>query len=348
MKNLKKVIWAVVLLGLVVLIGFAWYVYRAVLTSNTAFENQEAHLFIASNATFSDVMDDLSPLLENTQTFEAVAKQKGYMTNVKPGHYVITRGMTNNDIINTLRVNNLPVRLKFNNQERLENLAGAISKQIEADSITLLSAMNDLDFLNEAGFDDDNALAMYLPNTYEVYWNTSAQEFCKRMLKEYSNYWNEERLKKASDIGLEPDEVISLAAIVQKETAKVDERPRVAGLYVNRLKRSMMLQADPTVIYAKKKAENDFDQVIKRVLYRDLELDSPYNTYKYTGVPPGPITMPDLSSVEAVLNHEDHDYIFMVANVQNPGYHKFAKTLAQHNRNRAEYVRWINSQGVNR
>lgn len=348
MKNLKKVIWAVLLLGLVGMAIFAWFVYNAVLSPNTAFENEQAHIYIPSDASFTDVMDELGPLLNETASFESIARRKGYTSNIKAGHYVINKGMSNNDIINTLRVNNTPIRIKFNNQERLENLAGALAGQIEPDSLTILTAMKSPEFLSEAGFGADQAIAMYLPNTYEVYWNISATEFCYRMLKEYKTYWNEDRLKKADAIGLNPVEVISLAAIVQKETAKVDERPRVAGLYVNRIKRSMLLQADPTVIFAKKKAENDFDQVIKRVLYRDLELDSPYNTYKYTGVPPGPITMPDLSSINAVLNHENHDYLFMVANVNEPGYHKFAKTLAQHNRNRAEYVRWINSQGVNR
>lgn len=348
MSNLKKVIWGVVLLGLVAMAVFAWYVYSAVLSPNTAFENAEANIYISTDANFADVVQELQPLLKDVSSFEKVANRKGYSGNIKPGRYIIKKGMSNNDIINTIRSNNIPVKVKFNNQERLENLAGAIANQIEADSLSLIKAMTDSQFLSEANKTDDTALALFLPNTYELYWNTSAIEFCERMLQEYNRFWNASRLEKAKAIGLEPEEVISLAAIVQKETVKVDERPRVAGLYVNRLDRGMLLQADPTVIYAKKKAEQDFDQVIKRVLYRDLELDSPYNTYKYQGVPPGPITMPDLSSVEAVLNHEKHDYIFMVANVQNPGYHKFAKTLSQHNRNKAEYVRWINSQGVNR
>ncbi len=347
-KNLKRVIWSVLILGLVAMAIFAWFVYGAVLSPNTAFNNNEAHVYIPTDATFSEVMTELEPLLKDGESFRMVADRKGYSSNIKPGHYVLRKGMSNNDIINTLRIDNRPIQVKFNNQERLENLAGVIASQIEADSLSLITVMKDTAFLDEAGHTDDSALAMYLPNTYELYWNTSAVEFCKRMKEEYVKYWNEDRKAKASAIGLKPEEVISLAAIVQKETAKVDERPRVAGLYVNRIKRGMLLQADPTVIYAKKKAEKDFDQVIKRVLYRDLELDSPYNTYKYTGVPPGPISMPDLSSINAVLNHEDHDYIFMVADVSNPGYHKFAKTLAQHNRNRAEYVRWINGQGVNR
>ena len=347
-KNLKRVIWSVLILGLVGMAIFAWFVYSAVLAPNTSFNNDEAHVYIRTDATFSEVMNELEPLLKDLGSFEAVANRKGYSNYVKPGHYVLKKGMSNNDIINTLRVNNLPVKVKFNNQERLENLAGAIAAQIEADSLSLITAMKDPVFLDEIALTDDSALAMYLPNTYEFYWNTSAAEFCKRMYTEYQQFWNEERKAKAAAIGLSPEEVSSLAAIVQKETAKVDERPRVAGLYINRIKRGMLLQADPTVIYAKKRTEDDFDQVIKRVLYRDLEIDSPYNTYKYTGVPPGPISMPDLSSVRAVLNYEDHDYIFMVADVSNPGYHKFAKTLAQHNRNRAAYVRWINGQGVNR
>lgn len=346
--NLKRVIWAVLLFGLLAMAVFAWYVYGAVLAPNTAFENKEAHIYIGTDARFSDVLDELRPLLKDAVSFEAVANRKGYPANIKPGHYVINKGMNNNDIINTIRSKNIPVMVKFNNLERIEELAGHIARQIEADSISLLNEMRDPEFLESAKKNEESSLALYLPNTYEFYWNTSASSFCERMRQEYDRFWNPSRIEKANVIGLSPEEVISLAAIVQKETAKVDERPRVAGLYLNRLQRGMLLQADPTVIYAKKRAENDFDQVIKRVLYRDLELDSPYNTYKYGGVPPGPISMPDISSIDAVLNKEDHDYLFMVADVQKMGYHKFAKTLAQHNRNRQEYVRWINAQGVNR
>lgn len=256
--------------------------------------------------------------------------------------------MTNNDIVNILRSNNIPIDVKFNNQERLEDLAGHISKQIEADSLSLLEAMRDTVFLKEVGLNLDTALSMYIPNTYEFYWNSSARTFRERMKTEYDRFWNESRTEKAKQLALSKEEVVSLAAIVQKETAKVEERPRVAGVYLNRLKAGMLLQADPTVIYALKRQSGDFDQVIKRVLYADLEVDSPYNTYKYPGIPPGPITMPDISSINAVLNPELHDYYYFVADVTNFGYHKFAKSLAQHNLNKAEYVRWINSQGVNR
>jgi UPF0755 protein len=294
------------------------------------------------------VREQLEPLVDNIDNFDMLASQKEYTTNIRAGKYAIKKGMTNNDIINTLRVNNLPVKVSFNNQETIEKLAGRISTQIEADSLQLLEVMKDVKFLNENDFSNRTALSMYIPNSYEFFWNTSAEQFRERMLTEYKRFWNETRLAKAKSIGLTPEKVITLASIVHKETAKVDERPRVAGVYMNRYKIGMLLQADPTVIYAVKLTTGDFDQVIKRVLYKDLEVDSPYNTYKYVGLPPGPIAMPDISAIDAVLNYESHDYFYFVADVKNFWYHKFAKTLSQHNINRQEYVRWINQQGVNR
>ena len=346
--NLKKIIVITLLVGIVGMAGFAYFVYNSVFTSNTVFNNEEAHIYIETGSRFKDVISELEPLLENMVSFEAVANRKGYAANIKPGHYIIKKGMNNNDIVNTLRSNNVPIKIKFNNQERLENLAGHLSRQLETDSLSLLTTMLDSTFLAESNFNSDTALGMYIPNTYELYWNATPEDFQERMHSEYKRFWNEERKEKAELLDLSDYEIISLAAVVQRETAKIDERPRVAGVYINRIKRGMPLQADPTIIYAKKKVENDYDQVIKRVLYRDLEIDSPYNTYKNLGVPPGPITMPDISSIDAVLNYEKHKYVFFVADVSNFGYHKFAKTLTQHNRNKTEYVRWVNSQGVRR
>ncbi len=345
---IKKILWIVALAGLLVMGGFAYYVYSNIFNENTAFNNEEAHIFIPTGSRFSDVLDEMRPLLDNAISFEAVANRKGYPANVKPGHYIIKKGMNNNDIVNTIRSKNLPIYVKFNNQERLENLAGHMSRQIEADSLSLLTAMSDSQFLKENGLNNETAMSIYIPNTYELYWNSTADGFRDRMFKEYNAFWNTTRTEKAKNLGLSREEVISLAAIVQKETAKSDERSRVAGVYMNRIKKGMRLQADPTVIYAKKLVEKDFNQVIKRVLYKDLEIESPYNTYIYTGVPPGPIAMPDISSIDGVLNYEKHSYIFFVADVTNFGYHKFAKTLAQHNRNKREYVRWVNANGVNR
>src|SRR5690554_238034 len=345
---IRKILIAVVIIGAIAGMAFAYFVYNAVFVPNTAFENDKAYIYIRSNDDFNAVLDQLEPLLKNKNTFLAVAKRKSYVANVKPGKYVIEKGMNNNDIINSLRSRNIPVQLSFNNQETLERLAGRVSAQIEADSLSLLKAFKDTVFLNKVGLDPSTALAMYVPNSYEFFWDTSAEEFRDRMLKEYERFWNQERLSKADKIGLTPLEVISLASIVHKETAKVDERPRVAGVYMNRLNKNMLLQADPTVIYAIKKESGNFDTVIRRVLYKDLVLDSPYNTYKYAGVPPGPIAMPDISAVDAVLNYEKNDYLYFVADVENFGYHKFAKTLAQHNRNKQAYVKWINSTDIRR
>jgi len=345
---IKKIVFIIVLIGLVVGGIFAYNVYNAIFSPNTAFNNEEATLFIRSTDTFDDVKEALNPLLEDLNSFEQIADKKGYPSNVKAGKYMIKRGMNNNDIVNALRSGNMPVKVAFNNQETLADLAGRISNQIEPDSLTLLSAFTDSQFLNANEFNSNTQLAMYIPNSYEFFWNTSAEKFRDRMLKEYKRFWNEDRLAKAKALNLDPIEIISLAAIVHKETAKVDERPRVAGLYLNRIRKGMLLQADPTVIYAMKKHQNNFDLVIKRVLYADLELDSPYNTYKYRGVPPGPITMPDITAIDAVLNSEKHEYIYMVANVEDFGYHKFAKTAAQHNQNKVQYIRWINAQKISR
>uniref|UniRef100_UPI004049E7FA endolytic transglycosylase MltG n=1 Tax=Gelidibacter sp. TaxID=2018083 RepID=UPI004049E7FA len=344
----KKILLAIALIGLVIAAFLSYKIYNAMFKPNTAFNNEMAYIYIPTNAAYDVVREQLEPLVNNIDNFDALASQKKYTNNIRAGKYAIKKGMTNNDIINTLRVNNLPVKVSFNNQETIERLAGRISTQIEADSLQLLEVMKDVKFLNDNDFSEKTALSMYIPNSYEFFWNTSAEQFRERMLTEYKRFWNETRLAKAKKIGLTPEKVITLASIVHKETAKVDERPRVAGVYMNRYKIGMLLQADPTVIYAVKETTGNFDQVIKRVLYKDLEVDSPYNTYKYVGLPPGLIAMPDISAIDAVLNYEKHEYFYFVADVKNFGYHKFAKTLSQHNNNRQEYIRWINQQGVNR
>lgn len=345
---IKKILVAVALLGIVGLGIFSWYIYDVIFSPNTAFSEETAEVYIPTDATYAEVREQLAPLLEDPSEFDLVAQKKGYADNVRAGKYVLRKGMSNNDMINNLRSQNVPVWVSFNNQERLEDLAGRISTQIEADSTELIEAMKDSAFLAQNDLDLRNALSMYIPNKYEFFWNTSAEEFRERMQTEHSRFWTEERLQKAEKIGLSPKEVMVLASIVQKETAKVDERPKVAGVYMNRIKNGWKLDADPTVIYALKDRLQNFDTIIRRVLYKDLTLDSPYNTYKYKELPPGPIAMPDISSVDAVLNYEDHDYFYFVADVQNFGYHKFAKTLAQHNRNKREYVEWINKQKINR
>jgi len=338
---IKKILVIIALLGLVVCSFLAYYIYNAIFIPNTAFENDKAILFITSDASFNEVLEDITPLLKNVETFVAVANKKKYTGNIKPGKYEIKKGMNNNDIINSLRVNNIPVRVSFNNQESLESLAGRVATQIEADSVSLLNVFKEKKFLIKNKFTIDTALGMYVANSYEFFWNTSAEEFKERMLKEYSRFWSNTRVSKAKNIGLTKDQVISLAAIVQKETVKIDERSRVAGVYINRINKKMLLQADPTVVYAVKKATG---VQLKRVLFEHLKIKSKYNTYIHTGVPPGPITMPDVSAIDAVLNYEKHQYYYFVANTKKMGYHQFAKTLAQHNRNAVAYRKWVSKR----
>ena len=345
---IKKILLIIALLGILGLAGFSWYIYDVIFSSNTAFSEETVDVYVPTGATYPEVRNILEPYLENEGEFDVVAQKKGYVDNIKAGRFILKRGMNNNEIINTLRSTNEPVWVTFNNQERLENLAGRVASQIEADSTQLLESMKDSAFLNQYGFGEKNALSMYVPNKYQFFWNTSATEFRERMKTEYDRFWTEKRLARAKELGLTPQEVMVIASIIQKETAKVDERPKVGGVYMNRIKKGWKLEADPTVIYALKDRLQNFDTIIKRVLYADLTLDSPYNTYKYKELPPGPITMPDISSIDAVLYHEDHDYFYFVADVENFGYHKFAKTLSQHNANKRAYVKWINEQKINR
>lgn len=345
---LKRIILVASVIGVVILGIFSYFVYNAVLSPNTNFQEKEVTIYIPTGSNFNEVIHKISPYLSDIETFKRVAIQKKYAQNVKAGKYIIKRGSNNNDIVNTLRSKNVPIKLTFNNQDRLQDLAGRISQQIEADSLSLLKSFLETSFLSENQFIEKDAIAMYLPNTYEFFWNTSADQFRNRMLKEYNRFWTEEKKLKAENQNLSPKQVSVLASIVQKETAQVSERSRVAGVYLNRLKSNMLLQADPTVIFAIKEHSGNYDTIIRRVLNRDLEIDSPYNTYKCAGLPPAPIAMPDVSSIEAVLNPEKHDFFYFVADIEKPGFHKFARTYNQHLINSKAYHQWINSQGIRR
>lgn len=345
---IKKILLAIAVIGLIVAAFFANFVYKAMLKPNTAFNNDEAYLYISSTDTYNDVRNQLIPLLEDIDAFDDLAERKKYATHIKAGKYVIKKGMTNNDIINSIRINNVPVKVSFNNQNSLEKLAGRISKDIEADSVSLLNAMKDNAFLAKNKFNEATALGMYLPNSYEFFWNTSAEAFRARMLKEYKRFWNAARVKKAHDIGLSTNQVITLASIVYEESKQAEEQPRIAGVYVNRLKIGMPLEADPTLKFAAYKLPKYKNTIIKRVLNVHKDIESPYNTYKNLGIPPGLIAMPDISAIKAVLNYEKHKYIFFCADKNRIGYHKFAKTLAQHNVNAREYHRYLSSHGINK
>ena len=344
----KKILLAVALLGLLVAAYFAYYVYSAMFVPNTNFNNEEAYVYIASDASYEQVRADLEPLLKNINTFDALAERKKYTTNIRAGKFIIKKDMTNNDIINSIRSNNVPVKVSFNNQGSLELLAGRIAKQIEADSLDLLEAFNEASFQEQNGFNEATALGMYVPNSYELFWNTSAEGFRDRMLSEYNRFWNDSRLDKARKANLTPDQVIALASIVQEESKQASEQPRIAGVYINRLKNKWPLQADPTLKFAAYKLPQYKNTVIRRVLNVHKEIKSPYNTYKNTGLPPGLIAMPDISAIDAVLNYEKHAYFYFAADAKRPGYHKFAKTLSQHNRNAREYQQYLTQQGIRR
>ena len=343
--NSKKLL--LLIFGLLLVIGgvLGYSFYNKIFKPNTI---EEGYLYIPTGSDFKEVEILVLPFLKDVKPFVWVAEKLNYPDVVKPGKYKISKGMNNLELTRMLRSGiQTTVNLSFNNQDTFEKLAGRISEQIEADSISLLKSFSDRAFLNKAGFKNAEALGMYIPNSYEFYWNTTAEEFRAKMLNEYNKFWDASRLKKAKKLNLTKNEVITLASIVQKETASASERPIVAKLYLNRLASGWPLQADPTIIFALK-AKLGSDMVIKRVFSKDLEIDSPYNTYKNAGLPPGPIAMPDISSIEAVLNPANHDYFYMCASVTSFGTHEFAKTLEQHNRNAAKYQLWLNKQGVNR
>lgn len=332
-----------VLLLTVAIVGYS--LYSKIYKSNVI---ETVSIYIPTGTNFQELVNLVEPHVKNRNSFVWVAKKKNLNNKIRAGKFKLTEGMNNEELVNHLRGGKQEtITLTFNNQDSFEKLAGRISVQIEADSITLLKAMEDSSFLKENGFTIQTALAMYIPNSYDFYWGTSAEQFRDKMLLEYNRFWTEERVQLAKEQKLTPVQVSTLASIVQKETAVVAERKTVAGLYLNRLHDFWPLQADPTIIFALKEKYGD-DKEYKRVLNKDLKIDSPYNTYSNFGLPPGPIGMPDISSIQAVLKPENHQYYYMCASVEKIGYHKFAKTLSQHNINAAAYQKWVSQQGINR
>lgn len=342
---MKKKISIIILVVLIGLGAFTYHFYQKIYDSNV---NQSAFIFIPTHSDFNKVQQLLKPYLKNSENFIWVAQKKNYPNKIRPGKFKISKGMSNDELIDHLRGGKAEtITLTFNNQDNLEKLAGRIAIQIEADSISILSALSNKDFLSNHNFNSNTSIAMYVPNSYEFYWNTSAEQFRDKMLKEYHTFWSESRIKKANNLNLNLLQVSILASIVQKETATIAERPKVAGLYLNRLKDFWPLQADPTIIFAIKQKYGQ-DTEIKRVLNKDLSIDSPYNTYSNFGLPPGPIGMPDITSIDAVLNPASHKYYYMCASTVNIGQHEFAKTLREHNINAKKYQNWINKQGIKR
>ncbi len=340
----KKLLLALAVIFLIAaIVGYSFY--QKIYSPNVPETNM---IFIPTGADFDKLIEIIKPHVDNIESFIWVAEKKNYPNKIRAGKFKITGGMNNETLVDHLRGGKQEtVTLTFNNQDNFEKLAGRVGNQIEADSVALLDVFQDTDFMKENGFDKQTAIAMYIPNSYDFYWNTSAEKFRDKMLVEYKRFWTKDRVLKAKEQKLTPIQVSTLASIVQKETSAIKERNTVAGLYLNRLHDFWPLQADPTIIFALKQKYGQ-DKEYKRVLNKDLTIDSPYNTYSNFGLPPGPIAMPDISSIEAVLQPEKHSYYYMCASVENIGYHKFAKTLKQHNINATAYQKWVSQQGINR
>lgn len=301
------------------------------------------YLYINSGSDFNDVYLSIKSdaIVNDTVAFYNAAQNMEYVGKVKAGRYRLTKGMSNRAFINMLKAGNQePVKVSFQNVRLKHTLAGMVSKKIETDSASISTLLDSTEFVKKYGFTTDNVYTMFIPNSYEIYWNTDAEKFFNRMHEEYTKFWNADRKSKASSINLSPIEVSILASIVDGEALNDKEMPRIAGLYMNRLLKGIRLEADPTVIFA----VNDF--TIRRVLNKHLRINSPYNTYLNSGLPPGPISMPSIHAIDAVLSYEKHDYIYMCAKEDFSGYHNYASTLSQHLINAKKFQQALNERNI--
>jgi UPF0755 protein len=301
------------------------------------------YLLIPTGAGWQEVSDsiNLHKLAKNPRSLEWVAQKKKYPDRVRPGRYKVTNGMSNGAFINMLRSGTQePVDVVINIARTPEDLADRLAGQIEPTAEEILNLMKDNDYISEFGFTRQTILGMFLPNTYEFWWNTTPDAFFKRMFREYEKFWNNDRMAKARKTGLEPNEVITLASILINETNKKDEYRRMAGVYMNRLNTGMRLQADPTVKFAL----GDYER--QRILKKDTQVESPYNTYLHEGLPPGPIALPTISAIDAVLEYERHDYLYFCAREDFSGYHNFSRSLVQHNKYARSYQKSLNRRKI--
>lgn len=330
----------------ILLITFSFYGYQIFFTQNFLIKDEtakEAYLYIPTNASFKQVVDSLqkNKIVHDHVYFGLVSKLMKYQENIKPGRYKIKKGDNNIDVVRKLRAGDQdPLNITFNNIRTKEDLAERLSLKLEVKHEDLLNKLYDTATAKKYGLDTATIMTMFIPNTYEFFWTASVDEVFERMHREHKNFWTEERLKKAEKLNLTPVQVTILASIVEAETNKDSEKATIAGVYLNRLNKGWLLQADPTVKYA----VNDW--AIRRVTFEHTKTDSPYNTYKYTGLPPGPITLPSIVSIDAVLNHEEHKYMFFVASPVNPGYHTFSETFSQHVKSAKQYHKHLNARKI--
>jgi UPF0755 protein len=341
----NKLIAAFMIVFAVMLSSFAFYFYQILYTPNILVDQDDRMFAIKEGTTFEELREQLydQRIINDALSFSFLAKLKKYDSNVKPGMYLLEQDMSNTEAINMLRAGlQTPVKLTFSTARKIEELAGKLTSTIMMDSVDLAPFLASDSVAKAYGFNRETFISMFLPNTYEVYWTISEKELLDRLKKEYDKYWTDERKAKAQEIGLSPEEITTVASIVNAETNYVDEAPTIAGVYLNRLDRGYKLQADPTLKFAM----NNFE--IRRILNKDMGFESPYNTYKYEGLPPGPINMPSIAMIEAVLNYEDHNYLYFCAKDDFSGYHVFAKNLIEHNINARKFQQALNEQRIYR
>lgn len=342
MKKRIYIIGIIACLLLVAVASVGYVAYTAIMAPTVQGE-QTVYIQVRPEDKSIHILDKLTSVADfkSTTGFLPLMKHYKYDSRVKPGNYAIRPGDSMRDIcLRLLSGNQTPVKLVVPSVRTLDRLAGAVAKQLMTDSASIARLLTDPHLIDSLGYTTETFPTLFIPNTYEVYWTMTPEQFVNRMEKEHSRFWNTDRLAKAKAQGLTPEQVCTLASIVDEETNKNDEKPLVAGLYLNRLHRGILLQADPTVKFAHGK----FD--LRRILLTHLTIDSPYNTYKYAGLPPGPIRIPSIAGIESVLNPAKHNYIYMCAKEDFSGYHNFATTLSQHNANARRYQQALNSRGI--
>ncbi len=338
---IKKVIIGIV--AAIALVG-GYFGYRY-FGSNVPKPLADPYVNIPTGSDFDTVVELLKSkgFIKDEASFRELSARMKYAKPVmRSGRFKIEEGWSNYDLIRHLRAGEQsPVKVIFNTERLPEEVAGKISKFIEADSLKILGAIFDQSFMDSIGLNKDNILTIFIPNTYETFWNSTPEKFVRRMYSEYQNFWSKNnRKEKAAKLNLTPQQVYALASIVERESQNSEERPTIAGVYLNRLKINMKLQADPTCVFASR----DFET--RRVTSYHLSFDSPYNTYINYGLPPGPISVASISSLDAVLNPEQHDYLYFCAKADESGTHAFASNLAGHNANVSKYIAWLNAKGI--
>jgi UPF0755 protein len=343
-KSTPKSMYVILVLSIIATVLF-WRAYTYVFSENVFFKNNEsAYLFaIPTGSNVSGIAAKLAAetKIQDTSGFVLLSKLVKLNSHIHPGLYELKKGMSNKDIVLLFRSGKRkPVDLTIKFERYSQDIPRMVAPKLEANYEEMLSLLEDENFLDSLGFTKQTAICLFIPDTYEFNWNTSAKNFIARMNKEYKKFWTEERLQKAKDLGLTPQQVMTVASIINQESNKNDEKSRIAGVYLNRLEQNMPLQADPTVKYA----VGDF--TIKRVRKGHLLKNSPYNTYMYPGLPPGPICTPSKVDIDAVLNREKHNYIFFCAKPDFSGYHRFAETYEQHLQYAHEYSKWLDSENI--